>query len=106
MKIIQLPNGYGKSIIAMHAAINNKVPLVVPTSNDVEKLKNVFHELKCNNPVDCKIAQMSNLKIIPWSEYVDNPKYRKIKNIVIDDFDRILNLYFGFDSSEATITLK
>lgn len=106
MKIIQLPAGYGKSIIALHAAINNKVPLVVPTTRDVERIKSVFNELKCNNPLDCKIAQMAKVDIISWNEYQDNPKYKKIKNVVIDDFDRILDLYYGLNTDEMTVTFK
>lgn len=106
MKIVQLPDGYGKSIIAIHAAINNKVPLVVPTAEDKDRVLNIFNELKCRNPLDCKVAQSNSLKVITWSEYLSDSRYRKLKNIVIDDLDKILETQFEIETEGLTITTK
>lgn len=108
MNVIQLSRGTGKSVIAIHQAMNKRCPLVVPTEAHKAKLLALLeHLVNCN---ECSILQKHsdklNTKIYTLEEFDKMLTEGKFKDseVVFDDYDEILAIKTGLNPQKITIT--
>mgnify|MGYP006915893080 CR=1 FL=1 len=92
MNVLQIGAGGGKSVIAIHQALNKNCPLIVRNEDAKIKIQRLFDKLvNCNG---CNIMEANRDKLEVWTykEFtfaVHEGRYH-YDSVVIDDLDLIL----------------
>lgn len=107
MKVIQLPKGSGKTVVAIRQSLIKKCPLIVPTGQDIIRVKGIINSLVKSPGSDWTESDADAMEIITYREFLDRYKAGEFRNqeLVFDDYDKMLGAVYDVDPDKLTITV-